>query len=432
MLIHIDPEYSNISNNHVIQTPINNNNIKLNNYLTDSDVKLYFQTFGSSFSTKAIPISKNECILIPANNFIRNKINKSNYFYGLSCKFTQNGKLSIISSYDNKNFIVTCKENIFDYQFSNIASSDSNLDELYIDIEIMNHSFEKQGNLLCLLGTDYTTITCGMIVENYTQRWKSAIRYVGENFVLLEDSSFDYGNDDRYIVYNKKKDYFLSIEMTSSNIMDDETNFWGVSVQKNIHYAKKDHFIMLINKDNQEDVRYFKIKEIKDDSIYFLDENTINISDFLLLIIPYSHIISVLDINKEVLRQRLYLQLKSVIFPKKLTEEKMNQKEPDYYPFIYINVNSIKNSFYSSLDKDYTFVGFLSVDNNICYQYKSDQIICIDQNLKDSLSISFFNPNHEPFSTMSSNQILTFNSDNNNTIKVVCPNRISIIFHLYI
>jgi hypothetical protein len=220
--------------------------------------------------------------------------------------------------------------------------------------------------------------------------------------------------------------------MSSSNIMDEETKLWGVSLKKNLDYAKNNHFIMLINKDNQEDIRYFKLKQIKHDAIYFLDQNSINISDFLLLIIPYSHLISVIDINKEVLRQRLYLQLKSVIFPKKITAEKMNQKEPDYFPFIYINVNSIKNSFYSSLDKDYTFVGFLSEDNNISYQYKSDQIICIDQNLKDSLSISFFNPNHEAFSTMSSKQILSFNSDDTNNIKVICHNRISIIFQLYI
>ena len=102
-------------------------------------------------------------------------------------------------------------------------------------------------------------------------------------------------------------------------------------------------------------------------------------------------------------------------------------------PFFYLNVNSIKNSFFSSLDKDYTFIAFLSDKNSICYQFKSNQIVQIDDNLKDYLSISFFNPNHESFSP-SINQILSFQNDDTGTgIKVFDPkNSVSIIFQLYV
>ena len=436
MLIQIDPDFSNIDKNNKIHVPINNNNIKLNSAITYNNVELYFQTFGTSFPLKAIPISQKECIIIPTN---ANQINIENYFFGLTCHFSTNNKVSIITRYDHVNRILTVQENIFDFSFDNLLTDDSNLEEFYIDIEIQNPSFVKQDNLLCILGTDYSNISSNMMIENITQRWKAKIDHVSENYVLLEThgSSFANSNVDRYIIYHKNIDNLVSKEYKNEIptliTMEDNPMSFGVELKENIEYAKSNHFIMLINKNDQNDVKYFHIKDIIDDIVFFTSDGSLDLTETLLLIIPYQESNSVMNINKQALRQKLFLKLKSVIFPRNFIKDTSNIKEPRCMPFFYLNVNSIKNSFFSSLDKDYTFIAFLSDENSICYQFKSNQIVQIDDNLKDYLSISFFNPNHESFSP-STNQILSFQNDDTGTgIKVFDPkNSVSIIFQLYV
>ena len=447
-MIHIDSTNRNTDQfilNTDFEIPVNQtDNRQRTNMIVNSDIQLCFEWIGNSennnpiskinndtFFTKIIPISLNKCIIIPANQYISDKIHKKDYFVGTKLWFNYNNKMGTIIEYNHETCTVTIDSNVFQYFFEHIDYEDykdKNLSEFYRDAYIVNMSFH-QGNNIVLLGNTLD-LNSEYIVENVTKRWRSKLKQFESNYFIEELGSSSYSLLDTYMVYRDepKQSRLYSIEFANSTSNN-------IDVTDSISYLTTLDYIVLIVDKYTHDKRYYQIESIDGNQITISNTNALSMQNQVIALLPIQNNFSTLTLDihdQKVYDQKVSLRLLHLTLPNKILKSNHSNLQLKNIPYIILKINKelTINQLSSNVPNvKSSFICFCSNQTNGNYvEFQCQQVLELTQIFEKDLKVSIFLPNNQEILSFTNSDILSLMDQDKKILIYDSKNIVSFVF----
>lgn len=451
-MIHLDSTNRNINtfeSSTNFEVPINQtDNGDRTNMMVQNDVLNYFQWVGNSehnnpisklkndtFLTKIIPISFNQCIVIPVNEYISKQIYQKDYFIGIKIYFDYNNKIGTIIAYDYKTYTVTIDLNVFQYYFENILYDDykdKNLSEFYRDAYFVNTSYHQGNNIILS-----TNVHSGYIVENVTQKWKRTIKKRNEKYFIENLASLSYNLLDTYIVYASDSKYSRLYSLSCENnnndnvlkVLDNSISF--------LMNHEKNYVVLMIDKLEKER-KYYKIDKVDFElnEITLMSKIPFSIVNQIIVLLPIQNIFSSLSIDQNEYKKKISLRLLQLSIPNKKLELNNSTLQLKNIPFLILKINSdttinklssnipeLKSSFicFSSNrnKKDATFIDFYSSD-----------ILELTEMFRHEFKFAIMLPNNKEILSFHESDMIQITSNNQNLLLYDFKQTLSMLFEI--
>jgi len=446
-MIHIDSTNRNTDQfilNTDFEIPVNQiDNRQRTNIIVNSDIQVCFEWIGNSennnpiskinndtFLTNIIPISLNKCIIVPANQYISDKIYKKDYFVGTKLWFNYNNKMGTIIEYNHETCTVTIDSNVFQYFFENIDYEDykdKNLSEFYREAYIVNMSFHK-GNNIVLLGNTLD-LNSEYIVENVTNRWRSKLKQFESNYFIEDLGSLSYSLLDTYIVYRdepkQSRLYSIKFANSASNTID---------VTDSILYLTTTDYIVLIVDKYTHEKRYYKIENINGNQITISNTNALSMKNHVIALLPIENNFSTLTIDKNEYEKKVLLRLLYLSLPNQILKSNHSNLQLKSIPYIILKINkelTIDKLSSNVPNVKSSFICFSSNQTKGNYvEFKSGQILELQQIFEKNVELSIFLPNNEEILSFTNSDILSMMDQDKKILIYDTKNIVSMFFQL--